>query len=152
MAFRPPVLLRFGCRVTARRRGYEPNTNRVAHQTGHIVYAQTFHDFAAMAFHRLDAEAEPLGYFARPIPFSDKLEHLDLTISKRVQRLPCGECVTDRCLESTRERFENDVFSSGSYCRAGLTAGESACNDYEGHGWPYVAQYLQRGSPIKVGE
>jgi hypothetical protein len=75
--------LGFGCRVSAQRKGYEPNTNRVAYQPDHIVYVQAFHDFAAMAFNRLGADAEPLGDFARPMPFTNKLEHLDLTISER---------------------------------------------------------------------
>jgi hypothetical protein len=48
------------------------------------VYAQTFHDLAAMTFNRLDAEAEPIGDCATPIPFCNQLEYLDLTMSKRV--------------------------------------------------------------------
>jgi len=40
---------------------------------------QAFHDFAAMAFDRLDAEAEPLRYLARPLSFGNQFEHLNLT-------------------------------------------------------------------------
>jgi len=105
-----------------------------------------------MAFNRLDAEAESLGDVTRPMPFRNQLEHLNLTISKGAQRPPRGECVADRFLESARVRFENDVFGSGSYCRASLTADESAGNNYERRGWQYLAEYHQRGSRIELRE
>ena len=84
--------------------------------------------------------------------FRNQLEHLHLTTSKRLQRAPRGEGVTDRCLESAYGRFQNDVFSTGPYCRASLTANEIADENYQRHGRPYFAQYLQRASRIKLAE
>jgi hypothetical protein len=105
-----------------------------------------------MAFNRLDAEAELLRDVTRPMPFRHQPEHLDLTVSKGAQRAPRGECVADRFLKSARGRFENDVFGSGSYCGASLTADESPCNNYERRGWQYFAEYRQRGSRIELRE
>jgi hypothetical protein len=46
--------------------------------------AEPLHDFAAMAFHRLDAESEPIRDRAGAMSFGHQSEHFDLTLSKAV--------------------------------------------------------------------
>ena len=54
-----------------------------------------------MAFNRLDAEAEPLRDVARPVPFGDQSQHLNLALGKLVQRTPHVERFGDRRRKTT---------------------------------------------------
>ena len=114
--------------------------------------AQSFHDFAAVTFNGLDAEAELLGDVARSISFGNHLEHLYLAIGERVQPTPRGQGVGDRCLESAHVRLENHILGSGAYCSAGLGANEIPGNNDECRRWPHLSQYFQRGSRIELRE
>jgi len=105
-----------------------------------------------MTFDRLDTEPEPVRDIARPMPFGDQLEHLNLALSKLLQRTPYGERFTDRRWKMMEIHLQNEILRAGAYGRDTLSAGESTCDDYERSRWANGAHYFQRGARIKLSD
>src|SRR5438128_9614977 len=73
--------------------GYESDADRIAHQTGYVVHAQSLHDFTAMTLDRLDAQPESLRDCASAVSLCNQPQYLDLSLGEFLQRPPHDQSV-----------------------------------------------------------
>src|SRR5437762_9079367 len=130
--------------------GYQANSNSVANKADNIVHVQTLHYFAAMTFHRLDAQLQSIGYLPRAVSRRNHPQYLDLTWSELVQRPADGNSGRDRAREATEIAFEDYVLTAVAKACHRFLAVERAAHDDQRRGRPHLAEQIERGASIEL--